>query len=97
METAYATAPRFSPSIIVATAGVQALIESSSFQPHPYLLRHLNGDWGDICAEDWQENQSALENGNRLLSIYHITPELTLWIITEWDRSVTTMLLPDEY
>lgn len=97
MKTACATAPRFSPGIIVATAGVQALIESSSFQPLPYLLRHLNGDWGDICPEDWEDNQSALENGNRLLSIYHITPELTLWIITEWDRSVTTMLLPDEY
>ncbi|PHN53589.1 hypothetical protein AO268_11470 [Pseudomonas sp. ICMP 8385] len=97
METACVNAPRFSPGMIVATAGVQALIESSSFQPLPYLLRHLNGDWGDICPEDWEENQSALELGNRLLSVYHVAPELTLWIITEWDRSVTTMLLPDEY
>lgn len=97
METACATVPRFSPGMIVATAGVQTLIESNSLQPLPYLLRHLSGDWGDVYPEDWEENQSALEHGNRLLSVYHVTPELTLWIITEWDRSVTTMLLPDEY
>lgn len=58
--------------------------------PSPWRL-------GDVDPEDWEENQSALEHRNRLLSVYHVTPELTLWIITEWDRSATTMLLPNEY
>lgn len=97
METACANAPRFSPGMIVATAGVQALIESNALHPQPYLLRHLHGDWGDVPPEDWEQNQCALELGNRLLSVYHLTDEVTLWIITEGDRSVTTLLLPDEY
>lgn len=97
METASSTTPRFTPGMIVATQGVQALIERNTFNPTHYLQRHLYGDWGDVDFEDWEANQSALEHGDRLLSVYRITDEVTLWIITEWDRSVTTMLLPDEY
>ena len=97
METACSTTPRFTPGMIVATQGVQALIERNTFNPTHYLQRHLDGDWGDVHSEDWEANQSALEHGDRLLSVYRITDEVTLWIITEWDRSVTTMLLPDEY
>ena len=97
METACSTTPRFTPGMIVATQGVQALIERNTFNPTHYLQRHLDGDWGDVDSEDWEANQSALEHGDRLLSVYRITDEVTLWIITEWDRSVTTMLLPDEY
>lgn len=88
---------RFAPGIIVATQGVQTLIEQKNLQPLPYLLRHLSGDWGDVDPEDWQANQTALERDERLLSVYHVTSEQALWIITEWDRSVTTLLLPDEY
>ncbi|WP_172963363.1 MULTISPECIES: hypothetical protein [unclassified Pseudomonas] len=97
MESARSVAPCFAPGNIYVTAGVHALVENGTFHPAPYLKRHLSGDWGDIDPEDWEENQSALEHDNRLLSVYHVTPELTLWIITEWDRSVTTMLLPEEY
>ena len=97
METACSTTPRFTPGMIIATQGVQALIERNTFNPTHYLQRHLDGDWGDVDPEDWEANQSALEHGDRLLSVYRITDEVTLWIITEWDRSVTTMLLPDEY
>ncbi len=95
--TTHCAAPKFLPGIIVTTAGVHTLIERDELNPVSYLMRHLIGDWGDVDAQDWAENQSALEHGNRLLSVYKITPELTLWIITEWDRSVTTMLLPEEY
>ena len=91
------TAPRVAPGFIVVTTGVQALIEHEALNPLIYLYRHLSGDWGDVDPEDWQANQSALEHGERLLSVYCISDELTLWIITEWDRSVTTLLLPSEY
>ncbi|WP_338524004.1 hypothetical protein NUH87_30640 [Pseudomonas batumici] len=97
METHCAFTPRFTPGVVIASRGVQMLIEDGKLDPSSYLLRHLEGDWGDVDPEDWQTNQSALEHGERLLSVYHHTSELTLWIITEWDRSVTTMLLPEEY
>jgi len=61
------------------------------------LARHCSGDWGDVCAEDWQANDEATEIGNRLLSVYHTSDGFVFWIITEWDRSVTTILLPDDY
>jgi hypothetical protein len=62
------------------------------------LCRHTNGDWGDLCDEDKQANDYALRTGNhRILSSYTFRPDDTLWIITEWDRSVTTLLLPEEY
>lgn len=61
------------------------------------LMRHQTGDWGDICEEDAQENELALEQGFRLLSVYHSENKIRFWIITEADRSVTTILLPNEY
>jgi hypothetical protein len=60
------------------------------------LARHMRGDWGDVCAEDKAANNAALRNGDRILSVYH-SNETKFWIITEWDRSVTTILLPCEY
>ena len=64
--------------------------------------RYVNGDWGDMCEEDKAMNDSAIINGDRILASYNIPEELGLydekiWIITEWDRSVTTILFPDEY
>jgi len=79
------------------TAGVNDLVQRGALNPAPYLQRHLNGDWGDLCDEDRRSNDAALKNGDRLFSSYRITPDLKLWIITEWDRSVTTLLLPSEY
>jgi len=61
------------------------------------LARHLSGDWGDVCEEDWKLNDEAMEVGNRLLSSYRSPDGVKFWIITEWDRSVTTILLPDDY
>lgn len=88
---------RFRLGHIVVTAGVDALVQSGALNPVPYLLRHAVGDWGDVCEEDRRTNDNALKQGDRLLSSYQITPTVTLWIITEWDRSVTTLLLPSEY
>ena len=56
-----------------------------------------SGDWGDVCEEDRKENEFSLENHLRLFSVYHLGDGTKIWIITEADRSVTTILLPSEY
>lgn len=61
------------------------------------LSRHFNGDWGDLCGSDKIANDRALQYGDRLLSAYHAPDGTKFWIITEADRSCTTVLLPDDY
>jgi hypothetical protein len=61
------------------------------------LLRHANGDWGDLTEEDKQANELALKDGERLVSAYKFDDGRKMYIITEWDRSYTTVLLPEEY
>ena len=63
----------------------------------PYVRRHALGDWGNVDAEDWSANEEALKAGARLLSAYDLGEGRRLWIITEADRSSTTVLLPEEY
>ncbi len=91
------TTPLFPPGRIVATPGALALLEEAKKLPSEFLARHLRGDWGDQCQEDKTENELSLKHGFRLLSTYPITDSDTLWIITEADRSVTTLLRPSEY
>jgi hypothetical protein len=62
-----------------------------------YLVRHIAGDWGDVDAHDRRENELSLVHGFRLLSAYTLNSGTKIWIITEADRSVTTVLLPKEY
>lgn len=61
------------------------------------LSRHKKKDWGDVSMEDWLSNNYALSHGGRLLSAYHTAEGVKFWIITEADRSATTVLLPEEY
>lgn len=61
------------------------------------LARHQRADWGDVCREDWKANDHALDEGERLLSAYYAEDGTRFWIITEHDRSVTTVLLPEDY
>ena len=61
------------------------------------LERHLSGDWGDTCESDARANEEALRSGNRIISWYQVSKELRIMIITEADRSATTILLPEEY
>lgn len=89
--------PCFMPGRLIMTEGIDALIHQGRLNPLPYLRRHLRADWGDLCESDRQQNNAALQSGDRLLSSYQIAPDVTLWIITEGDRSVTTLLLPSEY
>ncbi|MBI3818871.1 MAG: hypothetical protein HY286_09300 [Planctomycetes bacterium] len=64
---------------------------------HAGLARHVTGDWGEVDTEDWGANERALQTGERLLSVYTATDGTKFWIITEWDRSLTTVLLPEDY
>ena len=61
------------------------------------LQRHLTGDWGDVDEDDRQENELSLKEGFRLLSVYRSAAGVKFWIITEADRSATTVLLPEDY
>jgi hypothetical protein len=88
---------RFRAGQVVMTQGVNDLVQRGELNPGPYLQRHLDADWGDLCDDDRRANDAALKSGDRLFSSYQVRPGLKLWIITEWDRSVTTLLLPDEY
>ena len=92
------TIPLFPAGQIVATPGALALLEQANKTPLEFVSRHLRGDWGDnLCQDDKTENELSLKQGFRLLSSYKITETEKLWIITEADRSVTTLLLPSEY
>ena len=85
---------RFSPGQVVITPGALAALSDDVVRQS--LKRHLTGDWGDVDAHDAQENELSLREGFRLLSAYH-QGDVKFWIITEADRSVTTILLPEEY
>lgn len=80
---------------ILATPGV--LEVTTAAERSIALNRHSHGDWGDVVGEDWKANDRALQIGGRLLSVYHTLSGTKFWIITEADRSATTVLLPSEY
>ena len=99
-ETTGTAPPRFRLGRLVATTGAMAAVISAGVSPQSLLARHMRGDWGDLCEEDRAENERALASGDRLLSCYRIKigeAEEAVWVITEADRSGTTLLLPDEY
>jgi hypothetical protein len=81
---------------VVATPEALKLLEEAGEDPLRYLIRHSSGAWGEIDAHDRRENDRSLKHGWRILSSYPIGAE-RIWIITEADRSVTTILLPEEY
>ena len=82
---------------IVLTEGAFAALQSTGQTPEQVLVRHCFGDWGELNDEDWERNDHALLNALRLLSSYPLRDKTTVWVITEWDRSTTTVLLPSEY
>ena len=87
---------RFALGQTVATPGALEVLAASHTSPLTLLARHQGGDWGQVPPEDAEENELSVEHGFRILSSYHIGDE-RLWVITEADRSVTTILRPDEY
>lgn len=98
------TGPLFPCGKVVATPAALNLLRCFGLSSFAYLKRHLQGDWGDLCEEDRHTNAEALLHGHRLFSSYKLQRASSdadslpkLWIITEADRSVTTLLLPEDY
>lgn len=80
---------------VVATPGVLAKVPRGEI--NAALSRHAHGDWGIVPAGDKKSNERALHEGDRIFSAYRSLSGVKFWIITEWDRSVTTVLLPEDY
>lgn len=89
--------PLFRLGQIVGTPGAVDAIKDAQQDPVELLLRHVTGDWGDLDDEDKKENELSVKEGFRILSAYKLETGMKVWVITEWDRSVTTILLPEEY
>ena len=89
------TQQKFPLGRVVATRGVLAAIPQAEITQA--LDRHAQGDWGEVGAEDARENELSLKEGFRLLSAYTSADGVRFWIVTEADRSATTLLLPEEY
>jgi len=82
---------------LVATPGALEALERTGQSPVEFLRRHQGGDWGELCDADKRENEIARNNDFRILSAYRTAKDVRLWVITEADRSATTLLLPEEY
>jgi hypothetical protein len=90
-------AAKFKLGRLVGTPGALAALERNGVAASVYIIRHVRGDWGDLDPEDAEANEAALRDGDRILSAYALPDGERVWVITEWDRSVTTILLPIEY
>ena len=88
---------KFSLGQVVGTPGALKAIESAGQEPGFFLSKHAQGDWGTMDKDDKQLNEDALSNGDRIHSAYRTLKNESIWIITEADRSTTTLLLPDDY
>lgn len=95
------TKPKFELGQVVVTAGVDIMMKNDmSFQKFVQMSlgKYTQCDWGDTCAEDRKSNDEALKDDERIIAVYIYKKTNTrIWIITEWDRSVTTILFPNEY
>lgn len=88
--------PRLFPlgQLVATTTALSSLPEADLLLG---LGRHMHGDWGDVSPHDWQANQQALLDGSRLFSVYHTRDGVKFYVITEADRSLTTILLASDY
>ncbi|WP_230463690.1 hypothetical protein [Burkholderia ubonensis] len=91
------TGPRFKLGRIFATPAALEVIAEARVSIIDLLIRHMRGDWGDLSESDGQQNELSINAGLRLLSSYALLSGRTVWVITEWDRSSTTVLLPHDY
>ncbi len=87
--------PRFPLGQTVITAKAASVLADSDILAA--LSRHVRGDWGELEEHDRAANDRALVEGTRILSAYRSSTGVRFWIITEWDRSITTLLLPEDY
>ena len=89
------TTPKFQLGQTVITPAAMEVLTNGDVLTA--LSRHVKGDWGDVSRHDREENELSLREGFRLFSVYHTTSDIKFWVITEADRSATTILLPEDY
>jgi len=89
--------PKFKVGSTVATPGALRALQQAGQGWITFLDRHVSGDWGDLGQPDKRANEAALVDGSRILSAYALSTGVTIWVITEADRSSTCILLPGEY
>lgn len=89
--------PRLPLGHLLATPAAVAALALAGVSIFRLLNRHARGDWGDLSDEDRQQNDQAAVTGQRVLSSYRLETGQRIWVITEWDRSATTVLLPEDY
>jgi len=89
--------PLFKLGQLLVTPGAMTALQVSGESPWSFVARHLAGEWGDLGSEDKSLNDEAVRSGERVLSAYTASCGKRLWVITEADRSATTILLPEEY
>jgi hypothetical protein len=83
--------------IVFTRGGIEAFQQKGVPPVGNIIARHATGDWGDMDEQDKALNDAAVKDGGRIFSAYQLTDDLRVWVITEWDRSATTVLLPSEY
>ncbi len=88
---------RFKLGQIVATPGAIQALEDANELPTAVLIKHAAGDWGVVSDHDKEANDQAVKDGDRILSAYVLNTGVKVWVITEADRSSSTILLPEEY
>lgn len=94
--------PKFNLGQVVATPGTIHAFQQSGEMPFNFLNRHAHGDYGDICDDDKQLNEEAVDDGSRIMSVYSTSKGIKIWVITDATnddgrREVTTLLLPEDY
>ncbi len=89
--------PLFSLGQVVATPPCLTALKKAGQSPDLFLSRHVKGDWGNVNEHDAQVNEDALWGSSRIMSVYQTTCGEVIWLITEADRSSTTLLLPSDY
>lgn len=94
--------PKFQIGQLLSTQGALEELEKAGQTVHEFLARHIQGDWGCVCAEDAAANEDSIRDGSRILSAYTLSSGQKLWLITEatddrGQRASTTALLPSEY
>lgn len=89
--------PRLPLGRLIATPAALRALQLADVSAYHLVNRHARHDWGDLCEADRQQNDMAVINSARVLSSYTLSKHIQVWIITEADRAVTTVLLPNEY
>lgn len=89
--------PLFNMGRVCATPGALDALITNKQNYIDFLSRHVTGDWLEMCEDDQETNRNAVDEDIRVFSVYTLKDGSKLWVITECDRSVTTLLLPSEY